>query len=216
LTAAVTRAETFQKTMKRLQNLGLNKTTLDQLYQAGPEALENAVALASAGKDGVQEVNKLQAALNASGKKAGDQAAQKFYGAGIAAAEGMIKGLQKLKPQMVKVAEGLGDAVAKAVKKALGIKSPSKVMEAAGINTVRGFQKGVEGNAALATNAMAGIVLPPKTAGTATGASGYGDIYVTFDVDDLDKINKVKDFLDMVDGARVRQRQTYRSGQVAV
>jgi hypothetical protein len=63
---------------------------------------------------------------------------------------------------------------------------------------------------------MAGIVLPPKTAGTATGASGYGDIYVTFDVDDLDKINKVKDFLDMVDGARVRQRQTYRSGQVAV
>lgn len=48
-----------------------------------------------------------------------------------------------------------------------------------------------------------------------SGGTTYGDIFVTVSVDDLDKMVKMGDFLDMLDRARVDSRKTARSGTVS-
>jgi phage-related protein len=229
LTENVKKAQEFQKVIEQLRKAGLNDTALKQLLAAGPDSLGNAQALLSGGKQGIKEINSLQAQLAKAGTATGNAASKDFYGAGIAAAEGMIKGLQKLKPEIVKVAQSLGKEVAAAVKKALGIKSPSKVMEDAGRNTVLGFVKGIDKNSDMAKAAMSGmsdqvVRVAPQRPAQMSGAAvpstaSSGDVIhidVNLDVRDLAELNTVKEFIDRMKMERLRVRQVERSGKVVV
>ncbi|MGC4928081.1 phage tail protein [Streptomyces sp. DT117] len=164
LKAAVEKAKRFAEVLKKLQSLGLNKTTIDQIASAGPEAgLAAAESIASAGKNGVAELNKLQAELAKYGNRAGKTASDALYAAGIHAAEGIVKGLEsqahKIEKQMLRIA----DSMVKAIKKSLGIHSPSRVFARLGSYVGIGFAKGLKSEQRRVESAVDALAYIPAT-----------------------------------------------------
>ena len=143
LAAKVVQARKFANQIRALTRKGLNKTTLNQIIQAGPEALDTAKALNKGGKDAITQVNELQRQLSKQGKDLGKRTAKTMYGAGERAAEGLIRGLRKKERALEKQARRFARMLAKAVRKALKIKSPSKVFEEIGAFTVAGLVAGL-------------------------------------------------------------------------
>jgi phage-related protein len=169
----VEQAKHFASVLGTLKKLGLNQEMFDQLAQAGPEAgMAAAEALANAGKAGVDQVNALEKQLADAAGKVGKTASEVMYDNGIHMAEGLVKGLEKqanaIENQMLKIA----DSMVKAIKKALGIHSPSRVMAALGAWVSKGLAKGVTSEAKtvlasiqkIATD-VAGTDIEPPTVG---------------------------------------------------
>jgi phage-related protein len=161
----VEQAKHFADVLKKLKSLGLNQEMFDQLAQAGPEAgMAAAEALANAGKAGVTEVNNLEKQLQDAAGKVGATASQVMYDNGIHMAEGLVKGLEKqanaIENQMIKIAKSMTDAI----KKALGIHSPSRVMAALGVWVGKGLSKGLD-------KSTSGVLASMKS--LASNVSGY-------------------------------------------
>jgi phage-related protein len=144
LTQARDQAKHFADVLARLKKLGLNSEMFDQLAQAGPQAgMAAAEAILGAGAAGVKQVNDLEKQLQDAAAKVGKTASQVMYDNGIHMAEGLVKGLEsqadKIEKQMLKIA----DSMVKAIKKALGIHSPSRVLAKIGAYVGQGFRKGL-------------------------------------------------------------------------
>jgi phage-related protein len=144
LQQSVAQAKHFGDVLAKLKKLGLNQTTFDQLAQAGPEAgMAAAEAILAAGQGGVKSVNDLEKQLQDAAAKVGKTASQVMYDNGIHMAEGLVKGLESqanaIEKQMLKIA----DSMVKAIKKALGIHSPSRVLKKIGAYVGKGFQLGL-------------------------------------------------------------------------
>ncbi|HVM20527.1 MAG TPA: phage tail tape measure protein [Egibacteraceae bacterium] len=154
LRKAVQQAQTYSRLLHTLRKAGLNKTTYDQLVQAGVEGgMDTARALASGGSRVIREVNSLTGQLTRTAASMGAQAAKEMHGAGIQAAKGLVAGLSSQRNALIKVGNRLGRDLAKAARKALGIRSPSTVFTAIGANTAHGLAHGIERNAAVAAGA---------------------------------------------------------------
>lgn len=120
-------AERFAFLTERLAQDGLSQASVQQLLSAGPEAaLATAEAIAAGGAAAISEINQLQARLAASGDTLGDRMADRYYGAGVDAAQGIVKGLEAEAARLDRAAVSLANALVAAVKRALGIRSPSK------------------------------------------------------------------------------------------
>ncbi|MFF4054610.1 hypothetical protein ACFYZ0_02300 [Streptomyces sp. NPDC001708] len=144
LTQARDQAKHFADVLAKLKKLGLNSEMFDQLAQAGPQAgMEAAEAILGAGKAGVDQVNQLEKEIASAANKVGATASQVMYDNGIHMAEGLVKGLEsqadKIEKQMLKIA----DSMVKAIKKALGIHSPSRVLKKLGAYVGQGFRLGL-------------------------------------------------------------------------
>jgi phage-related protein len=144
LKQAVDQAKHFADVLAKLKKLGLNQEIFDQLAQAGPEAgMAAAEAILGAGSAGVKQVNDLEKQLHDAAGKVGKTASEVMYDNGIHMAEGLVKGLEsqasKIEDQMLKIA----DSMVKAIKKALGIHSPSRVLAKIGAYVGQGFRKGL-------------------------------------------------------------------------
>lgn len=127
--ARVAQATKFTQTITKLRKLGLNKTTLRQLVEAGPEtAGVQAAAIASGGKNAVKEMNRLNGQLRAQGKTLGAGTAQALYQAGVDAARGLVKGLRSQEKALDKAGRRLADRIIKQLRRVLRIHSPSQVM----------------------------------------------------------------------------------------
>ena len=145
LATKVQKAKAYAKLIAKLTKIGLNKTTLNQLIQAGVEGgYDTAKALSEGiGKGTIKQVNALQRQLGDTGKKMGASTSKTFYGAGIKAAQGLVNGLKKQEKNLEKWARRLANRLTKAMRKALRIHSPSKVFEDIGIYTVAGLVAGL-------------------------------------------------------------------------
>ncbi|QEQ94050.1 tape measure protein [Streptomyces phage Saftant] len=169
----VEQAKHFADVLKKLKSLGLNQEMFDQLAQAGPQAgMAAAEALANAGKTGVDQVNELEKQLASAAQSVGKTASEVMFDNGIHMAEGLVKGLEKqanaIENQMLKIAKSMTDAI----KKALGIHSPSRVMAALGAWVSKGLAKGVKSQAfsvldqiTKIANDVAGTEIEPPTVG---------------------------------------------------
>lgn len=156
----VAEAQRFARLITSLRKAGLNKTSLDQIIQAGVgNGTATAEALLSGGQAAIKEVNGLTTQLTKTGNSLGQTAANSMYGAGIAAAQGLVKGLTANKAALAKTIKGIASTLAKEFRRALGIKSPSKVFKGYGLNVVQGLARGLSSDAALAKvgNAMNGL-----------------------------------------------------------
>lgn len=156
----VEQAKHFADVLGKLKTLGLNQEMFDQLAQAGPEAgMAAAEALANAGKAGVDQVNKLEKELQAAAGKVGKTASEVMYDNGIHMAEGLVKGLEKqasaIENQMLKIAKSMTDAI----KKALGIHSPSRVMKALGVWVGKGLGLGLDKGRSAVLGSMKAMAL---------------------------------------------------------
>lgn len=135
----------FSDLLAQLRAAGLNQATLDQLVQGGVEGgLAYADAIASGGAGAIEEINALQSEIAGVAGGLGNTAADNMYAAGIEAAEGLVRGLESRKKQLDRVANRIARQLVRAIRRELGIKSPSTVFRGLGEQTVAGLRIGIE------------------------------------------------------------------------
>lgn len=136
-------AKAFQDSIGALKKRGLNKTFLEQLIGMGPES-GLAGVLAGANKGQIAQLNQLAksgAKLASSyGRTMGDY----LYDAGARAGKGILSGLKAQEKQLQAQMNKLGAGMVKSIKRALRIKSPSRVMrDEVGVQVGAGLAAGM-------------------------------------------------------------------------
>lgn len=173
LRAKMLAAKRFAQQLAQLRKRGVRSDLIAQIAQAGVEQGSSALAaLSAANSNQIAAINSTQAQLVTAAGQAGAVAGDAMYGAGIQAARGLVAGLQKeqsaIERQMLAIAKGMSTAI----RRALGIKSPSKVMaDQVGRFIPAGLVQGIQSGVGAVDAAMAGLVTPPRVpAGVGVGA----------------------------------------------
>ncbi|TCC19964.1 hypothetical protein [Kribbella sindirgiensis] len=158
LTKATKQAGEFRKVLAELTKRGLNKEALDQIAQAGPEAgLAAAKSILGQGKAGVKQINALQAQLSQAANKAAQQAAASQFQNGINIAQGLLDGLKKMQKPLDAQMTRLADVLVAAIKRALKIKSPSRVFMKLGGYVGQGFAIGIDNERASVQSSLSAM-----------------------------------------------------------
>lgn len=147
--------EEFQTNLQILLGQGLSDAAYKQLVDAGvQQGGAFAKALVSGGQGSVQQTNALVDQIAGVSNSLGQEASSRLYQAGVDAAQGLVDGLTSLSAQLDSAAAALGDSIANAIRRSLGIASPAKRliadMEYVGDGAVIGLdnQRGKVGDAA--------------------------------------------------------------------
>jgi len=155
-------AQVFAKNLALLRKKGVRSDLIAQIAQAGvDQGSSAAAALATANSGQIKQINAQQKALVTAAGQAGTTAGNAMYGAGIQAAQGIVKGLQSQQKAIDKAMLRIAKGMSKAIRAALGIKSPSRVMALVGQYTAQGLIKGVEGQRSAVNKSMASLVETP-------------------------------------------------------
>ncbi|WP_282698201.1 hypothetical protein [Streptomyces sp. CC208A] len=172
LQANLAKAKKFAEDLATLRKKGVRADLIAQIAQAGMEqGSASAAALAAASSGQIKQINDTQAQLVKAATQAGDTAGDAMYGAGIRAAQGLVEGLKKEQSAIERQMLTIATAMQKAIKQALGIKSPSRVMAAVGRFIPAGLVRGIESGRSAVDQSMSNLVKPP----TPTAVSGaYG------------------------------------------
>lgn len=163
--SAAARIRRFTAQLQTLAKRGLRKDLLSQLISLGPEAgadLANQLSRASSAQ--LRELNAAQKQLDAAAKKFGQQSADQMFDAGKDASKGFLAGLKSQQKAIQELMVSIAKSMTLAIKRALGIKSPSRVLRAIGVNTGEGLVMGIDrmrGAVALASRSMARAVVAP-------------------------------------------------------
>ena len=150
-TAAVA---TYKDTLDQLRKLGLDDATYEKLLEEGTADQEFATALLAGGKTAVEGLNKLDAQLKTEATKLGKHAGHNLKDAGVAAAQGLVDGLDSKMDDIRRKAEEMANIINKAFRDAMKQKSPSRVMYENGVNVVQGLANGIAASANLVTKAV--------------------------------------------------------------
>ncbi|MFD8797204.1 hypothetical protein [Streptomyces atroolivaceus] len=123
----------FARYVADLGKRGLSKSLLRQVIEMGPDAgYAYASALSGMSKSALAGVTATQTKLDTAAKNVGNMGADLMYDSGKNAGAGFLKGItsqqKAIEAQMLKIAKGMD----KAIRKALGIKSPSTVAAKSG------------------------------------------------------------------------------------
>lgn len=140
----------FSNVLDRLRAFGLNDQVYKDLLEKGVSALPFAEELLAGGLKDIKEINKLESELNNASDHLANNASSNLYQVGVDIANGVLNVLKKQQKSLVSQMEELADAMVKAMKKKLGIKSPSRVFMEIAEFSVKGLANGFVGNAALA------------------------------------------------------------------
>lgn len=140
----------FTKLLAQLRAKGINDELYRDLLAKGTDSIPFIENLLAGGKGAIDAVNKLEDDLNKAGANLGNQSSGALYNAGIAAGVGLVNGLLKQQSQLEKVMDQLAARMVAAIKKSLGIKSPSKVAAEIGKFTVEGIMIGLKKYSSLA------------------------------------------------------------------
>ncbi len=176
--AALASVKTFSANVSKLQKKGLSKALLRQVLDMGPEA-GGAFAKSLAGADAatIKRYNKLQSDLDKQSKSLGNKGADMLYDSGKKAGAGFLTGLKAQQKSIEKLMLSIAKGMQKAIRRALGIKSPSTVFAAIGRNIGDGLISGLTQSnpkvtAAVTKMASAASSVSPKAAGAARKAQG--------------------------------------------
>lgn len=171
------KSSAFASSLKQLQKKGVSKEIIEQIAQAGISGggLETAGALLGASSSEIKSINDMQKQINANAKSAGNTAADAMYGAGIKAAQGLVDGLTKKKKDIEKAMMNIAKAMEKSIKKALGIKSPSRVMMQVGHHTAEGFALGIAKNRKV-PSAWSSMLNTGPSGGVTSGGGGGAEV----------------------------------------
>jgi hypothetical protein len=162
----------FTANVAKLQKKGLSKELLRQILEMGPEAgSQFAASLAGADKATIQRFNKLQGQIGSASSKLGRTGADLLFDSGKKAGQGFLTGLKAQQKNIEKLMLSIAKGMQKAIRKALGIKSPSRVMAQVGQMTVRGLEGGITRMVPAVDQAMARIA-GAVTSGAPTALPG--------------------------------------------
>lgn len=166
----VAKARALVTAVKKLIKAGLSGSLIRQIIAAGPDA---GLALANALLAAPSSIKELSAAtdeLDDLAKTLGDSAASYLYDAGIASAEGLVQGLKDKKKEIEDTMLAIAKGMVSAIKKALGIKSPSRVFAGLGGYVGDGFVLGVERKTGRAQDALLALTAPPSPSSFASSS----------------------------------------------
>jgi TP901 family phage tail tape measure protein len=179
LQGQVGKVKEFASLIKRLKKMGYRSDIIAQISQAGVEqGITAARALASASSVEQKSINSSYASISSTAKSASQELGTSLYNSGIRAADGLVVGLKKRRKAVEDALIDMAVAMQRAIKRALGIHSPSKVMAALGGHAGQGLVDGVLGKekaAAVAGQRLARsiVVTPPRLAvADTTGVRG--------------------------------------------
>lgn len=195
----IEKTKQFANTLQRLRDLGLNDEAYKQLLSKGIDALPFANELLAGGKASVSEINSLDSQLATAAKALGSSASSELYDAAVKSAEGLVKGLQAQQKAIEKQMDKIAGYMIKAIKKALGIKSPSRVFMGIGNYSAQGLVKGLDEMSGSVSKAAA------TTGATAVESlrksmNGFSDL-ITADVNIQPTITPVLDLSSVKKGA---------------
>lgn len=205
LEAQVAKAKEFAANLKAMAGMGYPRDLIAQVAGAGIEGgAEVAKALAAAHGGDVKGIRQAFNQINSIAQSQAQSLGNMLYNPGIQAANGLIEGLKRKRKDVEAVLVQIAKGMSKALRKALGIKSPSRVMQRlmayVGAGLVRGLdatRKGVAKAASrMGTTVSGGIaggigsgptfpgrpggpggpLTPASTGGTGTG----GDVHFHF------------------------------------
>lgn len=129
--------------LQKLKKLGLNDAVYKELLAKGPAALTFAQDLVAGGKASVNRVNSVSSQLNSQAKALGNSASTALYGAAVQSAQGLVNGLKSQQTKIDKQMNVIAQSMVKAIKKALGIKSPSRKFFEIGKYSSQGMADGL-------------------------------------------------------------------------
>ncbi|MDQ0907786.1 hypothetical protein QFZ22_003771 [Streptomyces canus] len=163
----VTKSGAFAGQLDQLKAKGVDPAIIKQIAEAGISGggAATAASLLQMTPEQLAKLNELQKQLTANADKAGQVTADAMYGAGIDAAEGLVKGLESQKKAIEAVMMSIAKSMEAAIKKALGIKSPSRVMMKLGGFTATGFAQGIAARASEAVAASRALAAIPASIG---------------------------------------------------
>ncbi|MGW2920426.1 phage tail tape measure protein [Streptomyces angustmyceticus] len=171
----VQQAQQFAANLQTLRAKGLSADQINQIAAAGvDQGGATAQALATATKGQIAEMNKLQSGMKSAANATGAAVADSMYGAGMKSAQGLIKGLQSQEKAIAKQMAKIAKSMQAAIKRALGIRSPSRVFADLGQFIPQGLAQGIADSAHHATTAAANL------AGAVAGAGSIGTAGVAF------------------------------------
>ncbi|MFI6856515.1 hypothetical protein [Streptomyces sp. NPDC050416] len=189
------RTTEFAAQLDQLKARGLNATAISNIAQAGVTGggMATAQSLLNATPEQIAEINALQKQLEASATKAGTVTADAMYGAGLRAAEGLVKGLTAQQSAIEAAMMSIAKAMEASIKKALGIKSPSRVMEPIGNFAFQGVEAGwvkrMAQGRTLLTGSTAGLRTKPamlRAAVPAAASAAAGPANITVNIHSTD------------------------------
>lgn len=145
----------FRRYVENLAKRGLNRNLMRQILLMGPdEGYAYASALAGMSTADFKQINSLQREIDTEADTVGKVGSNALYGAGVASAQGLVAGLKSqvgaVEQQMTEIAK----AMERAIKKALGIKSPSRVAHGIGLNFGQGLSGGTRASLPLVGRAV--------------------------------------------------------------
>ncbi|MFD8407174.1 hypothetical protein ACFV1G_21115 [Streptomyces anulatus] len=201
LQVAVKKAKEFGANLAKLKSAGLRSDLLDDIGNAGVDGgAATAAALAKATPAELKRINDLQAQLASAATKTGNSVAGALYDSGVKAAQGLVNGLKRQQGAIEKQMAKIAASMVKAIKKALKIKSPSRVFMGVGEMTGAGLREGMlrsrqsvaaasasmaraaVGAADVASRAMATVPGPGQLSAVYAGAGGGGDTHHTWNL----------------------------------
>lgn len=173
LEAQVAKAREFAQNLKALAGKGYPKELIAQVAGAGVEGgAEVAKALLAANSADAGAIGQAFSEINQIAKSQSKALGNMLYNPGIQAANGLIEGLKRKRKNVEQVLVQIAKGMQKALRKALGIKSPSRVMAALARMIPEGIAKGIReraGKANRAATVMARGVSSSVAAGLDTG-----------------------------------------------
>lgn len=175
------KVRTFQENLRVLLAQGLSDDAYKQLLDAGVEGGSAYVqALMDGGPGSISEVNSLIAQIGDAADGLGETASTRLYQAGVDAAQGLVDGLLSLSDELDSAATALGNAIAEAIKAALGIASPSRVtmamMDPVGDGVVVGLDRQHTKVGTAASRLAGQIAVSPEVAAYAARQSASDDL----------------------------------------
>lgn len=139
--AAAKRVRDLSGKLKRLQRMGYSGAILQEVAQAGSidESITMADELLKGTSGDVRSINASYKDIEKYSNQAGAYVTEGFYKGGVNAAAGLVKGLESQQKAVEKTIEKIARGMENSLKRALGIKSPSTVMYARGLDTAAGL-----------------------------------------------------------------------------
>ncbi len=211
-------AQQFNSMLSQLKAKGLNSQAISDIAEAGIAGggMATAQTLLGASAADIKKINDLQAQLTAAADSAGTTVADSMYGAGIKAAQGLVDGLTSQQAAIEATMMAIAKSMEAAIKKALGIKSPSKVMMGLGAHVSEGFALGIEKNTRPMTASMSMANLAPTAVASSTTSGGSSGMVINGGITvqvsgtfDLTNAQQRKDIANSLAGEIVQATRRY-------
>lgn len=132
----------YNSTLQQLRKLGLDDGTYKKLVDDGVADAAFAKQLLSGGRDAVNQLNKLDANLVRVSTKLGTNVGHQLFDSGVEAAQSLVKGLEKDQHAAGNKMREIGNEMVAELRKALGMKSPSREFIEIGQLSIMGLVQG--------------------------------------------------------------------------